>query len=129
MAPKHKKSSDSRYYSVRPEWVWSDKNKGLTKVAALKITLSHPSPHWVENALASWLKTINATNAGNGQYYMGGCGLDILSQTSTDLVMILSSGGQDALESLDYSVDGFYESIIAPNIDVSVIWEELPLYS
>ncbi len=127
MASKNKKIADQRHYSVRPEWVWSKKNKGLTKVALLKITLSHPEIGYVEQAFNAWLKEIQAHEAEPNDYYMGGCRAVIEKVQKQDMQLILSSGGQDALESLDYYVQLMYESIIQNDEKVTVTWEELPL--
>lgn len=120
--------NDSRYYSVRPEWIWSEDNHELTKVAALRITLISLIENRLQKALDVWLNSIHATETKNHQYYMGGCALEINSQTPTEIIMTLSSGGQDALESLEYYTESFYQSVIAPNEYIAVIWEELPLY-
>lgn len=127
MASKNKQVVDQRHYSVRPEWVWSKKNKGLTKVALLKITLSHPEVGYIERAFQSWLEEINATKAEENDYYMGGCRAVIEKGQKQAMQLILSSGGQDALESLDYYVQLMYESIIQNDEKVTVTWEELPL--
>lgn len=119
----------AQHYSVRPEWVWSKKNKRLDKIATLRIVLNNHDVNGIHAAMIIWLKEIGVTQRSKDTYDMGGCWLEIGSSTEKGLEILLSSSGQDVLESLDYYVQRLYQSVIEPDETMIVTWEELPLRS
>ncbi|WP_077925148.1 hypothetical protein, partial [Wohlfahrtiimonas larvae] len=98
-------------------------------VASLRIILKCDEANIIQKSMATWLIEIGAMNRSANIYDMGGCWLIIENSTDTTVEVLLSSSGQDVLESLDYYVQWLYQSIIESNKNISVRWEELPLYS
>ncbi len=117
---------DPRAYAVDPEWVWSPLNRGLTMTASLRVTLEHPDDGVAEEAGRAWLAGLGAL--GPDEFGQGGTFIRIEGSTVRGLVLVLSSGGQDALESLDYTVQKFFDAVIDPDPLMEVVWEELALH-
>lgn len=123
----NRKTIDPRYYSVRPEWVWSEKNKDLIKIVKLEVHLKYLDERNLQDAFDFWLKQFPAIETKNTEYAIGGCGLKIISQSNTAIKIILFSSGQDVLESLDYVVESLYQTFIMNDSNIVVSWKELPI--
>lgn len=119
--------SDPRHYSVRPEWVWSAANPELSKTAKLEVSLSAVNGQILQQSFEQWLAQWPAIHAETETYSMGGCGLKLLAKSDNEIQILLFSGGQDALESLDDLVQNLYEGLIRDNKSIEVRWTELPI--
>ncbi|MGN0063595.1 MAG: hypothetical protein ACI379_05080 [Nocardioides sp.] len=117
-------SGDPRAYRVDPAWVWSEENHELTLVASLRVTLEHPVEGVVDQRCRAWLSGLGG---GADEYWQGGAAVRIVERSAHGLVLVLSSGGLDVLESLDHSVQELFGAVVAPEQGMSVRWEELPL--
>lgn len=117
-----------RDYQVRHQWLWSKHNRKLEKCGTLRITLIHPSAQDIPKRIDAWLAQINATQDGERGYYMGGCGLIIESSSPQVMILNLSSGGEDILDSLEWYAQTLSEQVIEPDEAILARWEELPLY-
>lgn len=119
-------SADPRAYAVDPAWVWSDLNRGLRLTASLRVTMDHPEDGVVERRCQEWFARLGEVEP--GLYGHGGSSVKVVDRGRRSMVVVLSSGGQDALESLDYTVQAFFEAVIAPEPRIGVRWDELPLH-
>ncbi|OYQ73841.1 hypothetical protein [Wohlfahrtiimonas sp. G9077] len=118
----------NRDYQVRHEWLWSKYNRQLDKVGTLRITLIHPTALDMPTRIEAWLSHIGATQDGDNTYYMGGCGLAIVSRSPQVMILELCSGGQDILDALEWYAQTLSEQVIEPDEAILTRWEELPLY-
>lgn len=124
-----------RHYQVRSEWVWSKANQDLSKRIVLKVDLSTLDQIALLPLLQQWLKslgsfetesaTVNTANI--KEYAIGGCGITVRPISDNAIQLLLFSGGQDALESLDDLVQDLYTKLIQPNKNIAVDWTELPI--
>lgn len=116
-----------RYYRPRPEWVWDRAaNPDLEARVDLRMHLRGPG---AAAAVTSWLKGIGARATGDEVWVRGGTAAQREHHPGDELTLLLSSGGQDALESLDELVLTFHEQVLVPHAQLEVTWEELPLES
>lgn len=106
---------DDRDYSPRPQWVWDrDVNPYLTEVATLLAHLNGDDD--LPRIVDDWLAGFNP----------GGVAIDVENHDE-GLTVSFISGGQDALESLEFAVADFREAVLRPHPHVSVWWVEQPL--
>lgn len=121
-------ATNERFYRPRAAWVWdSDRNPNLEARVDLRVALLG---YGAEAAVQSWLDDIGACGVGDAEnvYVRGGCAIEIEQVTSDRRTsLLLSSGGQDALESLDELVLTVHEAVLVPHPDLGVQWEELPI--
>lgn len=121
------KTIDPRYYSVRPEWAWSEKNKDLMQVVKLEVSLTTVDNRNIQDLFDFWLTQISATKNTTNEYTIGGCGLTITQKSHNKMKIILFSAGQDVLDSLDYVAESLYQTLIMNDSNILVRWKELPI--
>lgn len=124
MAPR---DTPTWFYRPRPQRVWNLKrNPELTKCVDLEVTLSGAG---TKSAVQHWIGVIGARQEHEHVFVHGGAAIEILTMCSGDIALLLSSGGQDALESLDELVESLHENIVLPHPDIAVKWVGKPIYN
>jgi len=118
---------DPRSHQVDPAWVWSPDNPGLELTATLRVTLTHPEPGRVAALCDAWFATVQSHPTDPDTHWQGGAGIQVVQRTEHGLVLLLSSGGQDAYESLDHTVREFCTHVVEVDPGTTVLWEQLPL--
>lgn len=114
-----------RFYRPRPEWVWDpDGNPRLEARVDLRVRLCGAV---AGAAVQKWLTGIDARRISENVYVQGGGAIEIEDSSPEQSTLLLSSGGQDALESLDELVLTLHERILVLYPGLQVAWEELPL--
>lgn len=88
--------------------------------------MDHPEDGVVERRCREWLARLGEVEP--GLYGHGGSSVKVVDRGRRSMVVVLSSGGQDALESLDHTVQALFEAVIAPEPRIGVHWDELPLH-
>ena len=126
MSRRRDPGDDPRAYSVDPAWVWAPVNRDLRLTATLRVTLEHPTDGTAVERGDAWLSRLGVV--GPDEYGQGGTFVRPLERDPRRVVLVLSSGGQDALESLDHTVQKFFAEVVAPDPLMQVVWEELPLH-
>lgn len=120
----------SQPYHVRADWVWNlTTNPGLTGAVTLQVRLVHPEPSAARAAVDDWLAGIGSSRVEGreGRHLKGGCVIEVRAGDSTTVELLLSSRGQDALESLDDLVQRFQTSTLRQDDRMLVSWTELPI--
>lgn len=114
-----------RFYRPRPEWVWNPHaNPRLEARVDLRVRLCGAR---AGTAVQAWLTGIYARLISENVYVRGGGAIEIEDLSPEQATLLLSSGGQDALESLDELAGTLHERILVPYPKLKVVWEELPL--
>lgn len=120
----------SQPYHVRADWVWNlTTNPGLTGTATLQVRLTHPEPGAARTAVDDWLAGLGSSRVAGreGRHRKGGCAIEVRAGDSPTVELLLSSRGQDALESLDDLVQRFQTSILRQDDRMLLSWTELPI--
>jgi len=110
--------------------VWNlTTNPELTGTATLQVRLTHPEPGGAGAAVDDWLAGLGSSRVEGreGRHRKGGCDIEVRAGDSTTVELLLSSRGQDALESLDDLVQRFQTSILRQDDRMLVSWTELPI--
>lgn len=113
-----------RFYRPRAAWIWDRKlNPNLETRVDLRVHLQGPA---ALTPVHAWLEEIGARRVAENVYVRGGAAIEIEHATTAGSTLLLSSGGQDALESLDELVLTFHEFVLTPQPGLTVAWQELP---
>ncbi len=121
-------TSRERYFRPRPEWVWDrETNPNLDAMACLKAHLQGPEQGELLEVLREWLAGHSAKPLSDTVFVTGGAAVEIETHSPGQISVLFTSGGQDALESLEAIVLGFHAAVLLKCAQISVWWEELPL--
>ncbi len=121
-------TSRERYFRPRPEWVWDrEANPDLDAMALLKAHIRGPEPDELMEILRQWLAGHAAKPLSETLFVTGGAAVEIETHPPGQMDVLFTSGGQDALESLEDVVLGFHAAVLLRHPQISVWWEELPL--
>lgn len=122
------KISHERYFRPRPEWVWDrETNPQLDALASLKAHVSGLERDELMQMIREWLEGHDAKPLNELLFVTEGAAVEIEQPSSDETVVLFTSGGQDALESLETVVLGFHAAVLLRSSEISVWWEELPL--
>lgn len=114
-----------RKYQLDHDWVWSPCNQSLQKQAVLRVEISCNATGVLALRCARWLQGLDTD--GTGEYWHGGWGARIASQSANAIAVELSSSGEDVAGSLQAAADSLYAAVVTEDSQTSVRWRQLPL--
>lgn len=110
-------------YTIDLDWIWGPANRNLDGVATLRATILNPEPDVAAREVAAWLASLGLGQDDFGWY--GGWSVEVKSRSAEKVALELTSGGQDAMESLTDAVRCLEDAMRDDGTSIS--WETLPI--